>query len=798
MKQFEEIITVPDFLNRPAKPDKTIKVHVQDLLSAYDLLCHLGYITDVRLKRFIKLAILFHDYGKANLEFGKRLASHKKFNSETEVGHNLLSVWMVDPAIDYFSIKNATREREALAILRYTILNHHHYVNNLEELRKPETKRLAEKNLTGLPYFPLSVRDTNAIRDVKDNKYAIMATGILCKCDHAASGGMIIEYENDCLERGLEKLLEEWQNENRKASWNELQQFCRDHRQDNLVVTAPTGLGKTEAGLHWFGNTKCFYVLPLRTAISAMFERIRTQIIRGAAVENRLGLLDSDMFSVYEQLSEVKIGGNEELNILEYGRQTKQLSLPINISTPDQLFGFVFKNAGYEMQLSTLVYSKIIIDEIQAYDAELLAYIAYGIRRIYELGGKFCILTATLPPFIEDRLIHQPGCDLEVVRKDFSAQNNDVVRHYLHADDGQLTAGKVIAAYKRHCARGEKKKILVVCNTIKKAQEIYGELEAQNVANIHLLHSKFIKKDRRVKEKAILDDGRTTTVKSVIWISTSLVEASLDIDFDELHTELSDLCGLFQRMGRCNRKGQKNVSEANCFVYLTIEPKLLNKAANGYGFIDKTIHELSKEAIKNWEGIISDPDKQRLINQYLTKERVADDCPFIRKYKAGYQFVKDIEPEEYDKILMNFRNILAYTVIPKVVYDQNRQEIDEILAALQKIESTFEKNRLLSKDDSKRLNKIEIASVIRQRIKLENEFLQFTVGVGLYDVFYVGKKDKNKSAIIDIKKIRKKDNVFIIEGSYNEKMGYSRLSKRERQAKIPNYVWADCDTDAFI
>ena len=48
-------------------------------------------------------------------------------------------------------------------------------------------------------------------------------------------------------------------------------------------------------------------------------------------------------------------------------------------------------------------------------------------------------------------------------------------------------------------------------------------------------------------------------IQDGIWISTSLVEVSLDIDFDYLFTELLDLNSLLQRMGRLNRKGEKEI-----------------------------------------------------------------------------------------------------------------------------------------------------------------------------------------------------------------------------------------------
>ena len=78
-------------------------------------------------------------------------------------------------------------------------------------------------------------------------------------------------------------------------------------------------------------------------------------------------------------------------------------------------------------------------------------------------------------------------------------------------------------------------------------------------------YSKFIKVWKIIKEFEIIEFGKTykdnkiheLDKQSGIWISTSIVEASLDIDFDYLFTELQDLNSLFQRLGRCNRKGKK-------------------------------------------------------------------------------------------------------------------------------------------------------------------------------------------------------------------------------------------------
>ncbi|WP_242851190.1 hypothetical protein [Clostridium novyi] len=83
---------------------------------------------------------------------------------------------------------------------------------------------------------------------------------------------------------------------------------------------------------------------------------------------------------------------------MEQVDRTKQLSLPITVCTLDQLVDFIFKYEGYELKLATLSYSKLVIDEIQMYSPELVGFLIVALKHITEMGGKFSIVTATLPP----------------------------------------------------------------------------------------------------------------------------------------------------------------------------------------------------------------------------------------------------------------------------------------------------------------------------------------------------------------------------------------------------------------
>lgn len=95
--------------------------------------------------------------------------------------------------------------------------------------------------------------------------------------------------------------------------------------------------------------------MPIRTAINAIYDRIKNQILKDEKLKERLGLLHSESLSYYGS----HVG--QEMDILDYRNRGQALSLPLNISTLDQLFDFVFKYKGYEMKLATLAYSKLLL-----------------------------------------------------------------------------------------------------------------------------------------------------------------------------------------------------------------------------------------------------------------------------------------------------------------------------------------------------------------------------------------------------------------------------------------------------
>ena len=63
--------------------------------------------------------------------------------------------------------------------------------------------------------------------------------------------------------------------------------------------------------------------------------------------------------------------------------------------------------------------------------------------------------------------------------------------------------------------------------------------------------------------------------------------------------------------------------------------------------IDKTLYELSKEAILSADGQITENEKINLINEYLTRENLKN-SDYMRSYREIYDFIKIIPPYEFN------------------------------------------------------------------------------------------------------------------------------------------------------
>lgn len=671
-------VIVDELALAKSNPKETIQEHTDKLLENLALLRKLypNLFADIDWD-ILYWACVYHDMGKLNSKFQKRIKTGKRFINE--IPHGFLSLAF----IDYKMLKEKGFGNKDLKLLFQAVAYHHDRKmpfrnSDIEEefagLSAPSERFKYDKlpqKLFIAKYIDQGYFSVNERFYEEQGKLFfrfIMLEGLLNRLDYAASADIPVEKPNDFLEGAMDGLMCRWKEVNKKAHWNDLQEYMRNNTDKNVIIIAQTGMGKTEAGLLWLGNAKGFFTLPLKSAINAIYQRITKDVVLEDR-EDRVGMLHSDTFIRYLEQIELsdkdeKNDNKEDLSLDIYYTKTKQLSLPLTICTLDQLFSFVFRYRGFEQKLATLSYAKVIVDEVQMYSPELMAYLVLGLHYITHMGGKFAILTATLPTFFIDLLREQ-----NIHFENRQVFTDDRIRHSLKVLDKEINAEDIFSFSRQYGG----KKILVICNTIKSAVSIYHQLKekiAKENHQVQLLHSCFTKADRAEKEKHILEMGQSKSKESGIWISTQIVEASLDIDFDLLFTELSDLNGLFQRMGRCYRKRELDLLY-NCFVFTGSD-----KRCSGVGaFIDKEIHRLSKEALTSIDGVIREGQKVAMVEALYTKENLPDYYATITdlvRYVQCHQ-AYELDRKEASK---RFRGIDTVSVIPRKVFEEHKTEIN--------------------------------------------------------------------------------------------------------------------------
>lgn len=741
---------------------QTIEEHTNKLIELFNKFKEVyGKYFEKHELKLIKIACETHDLGKMNSRFQKKLYSsikrEKDFDTDkkldmlykelniTEIPHGVLSCSFLD--IDELKKEFDTVYIKALASAIY---NHHERKvvdNNGIDLENNKIKKIVEGDL--FKYYKLynenlkcSFRGITgkSIKIDVDNDYEfwlkfIVIKGMLNKIDYAASV-CVYNKEKRIYEFGINKDDFEMTADNscekvitkfkqKKYELKDCQKFMNNNKDKNIIVVASTGIGKTEGALLWVGNSKTFYTLPIKVSINAIYKRIWDENYYD---KNKFTFLHSDAKSIMRKDEEID---DYQLKYIE----TRHLIYPLTICTVDQLFYFVFKSLGTEKYAATLKYSKIIIDEIQSYTPDIISFLIFGLKVVNDLGGKFCIMTATLPPIVKYFLEETIGKEnIKIAEKPFYKEDdkgNIIIRHKIEYAEGDFD-------YKKILKKAKDKKVLVICNTVRRSQDVYIELKKENKQNIeiNLLHSRFIFKERKEKENKIQEFASTKEEKrnndAGIWISTQIVEASLDIDFDILYTDMCSADSLLQRMGRCYRNRIYKENEPNIFICDT--------KVGVETVYDKDIFEFSVEHIQEYNNkIFTEEDKQDYINKVYDIEKLKNVDNKNSYYKTIKKNIKDLEILPIGGIDKGtaeeqFRNIQNITVIPRIFYKElNEKNI------FQKYEEAFGEDK----------------------IDIIDEIMDYTLSAPLYFEKYCIKEIKNKGL----------ENIFISNSKYDKELG---------------------------
>lgn len=362
-----------------------------------------------------------------------------------------------------------------------------------------------------------------------DRNYSIWK-GVLMAADHLASA----------LSGKVEKLLPEmFVNPDmsfyskRTSKLYPLSVIDATDKRPHTLVTAPTGAGKTDFLLRRCQG-RLFYTLPFQASINAMYDRIRADLA-GTSAQIRLMHATSSL--------KIKDGKLEE-RIMQ-----RHIGASIKILTPHQVASIVFGIKGYEAMIVDLKDCDVVLDEIHTYSDSMQAIVLRLIEVLVHIGCRVHVGTATMPTVLYEKVLDLLGGKGSVYEVKLDAVELETFnRHVVHKRASFEACLPVVQTAVAH-----KEKLLVVCNQVKRSQEVYLRLKAlYPQVRMMLIHSRF-KRGQRQRAEERLKEVFNRSEEACIVVSTQVVEVSLDISFDVMVTECAPIDALIQRFGRINR-----------------------------------------------------------------------------------------------------------------------------------------------------------------------------------------------------------------------------------------------------
>lgn len=319
------------------------------------------------------------------------------------------------------------------------------------------------------------------------------------------------------------------------------------------TLTAPTGSGKTISSIafaleHARTNNlrRVIYVIPYTSIIDQTVGQF--EAIFGT---------DAVLPHYSEAPYQLKNESDMDETDLRRALAAENWNAPIVVTTAVQFFESLYSNATSRCRkLHNIADSVIVFDEAQTLPVPYLRPCVRAIAELVERYGSTAVLcTATQP---ELQPLFDESFDGDHVRvpeiSPFTRDDRDSFRRVTIKRLGDIALDALAERLGHH------KQVLCVVNTRSKAQCLHDRLAEDDAEGSFCLTTLQCAADRQrlfAEIRDRLDAGASCRV-----VSTSLIEAGVDVDFPVAYREEAGLDSVIQTAGRCNREGRRPVSES--------------------------------------------------------------------------------------------------------------------------------------------------------------------------------------------------------------------------------------------
>ena len=400
---------------------------------------------------------------------------------------------------------------------------------------------------------------------------------------------------------------------------------------DVYLMSMPTGSGKTLC------SAKCalmkalrehkkhiIYVIPYNSIISQTADQFQ-RIFNGQGNE------DERTANILRHQSTYSVEDDENADDaykLQVNQAVENWDADFIITTEVQFFETLFSNRRSRLRkMHNMADSVLIFDEAHLIPVGFMQPCLEGIAVLTKkLGCKAIFLTATMPDYKALLECYSlPGLRVRELVPDKS--RFAVFRKCRFQNLGRITEEQLLGRL------GSSPSTLVVVNSRKTARRLYKNLGGEARKGLYHLSTYMTKQDIQNAIDSIRKALTEATEDSdpVIVISTSLIEAGVDLDFCTAYRELTGLDSILQTGGRCNREGKRKSGDVYVFELsdrtgtrkADKDPKVIVTRA-----LLKEYPDVSEEAcIREYYQRVYLADKDKITGKSMARQMIANGIP---------------------------------------------------------------------------------------------------------------------------------------------------------------------------
>lgn len=362
---------------------------------------------------------------------------------------------------------------------------------------------------------------------------------------------------------------------------NRIYEFSKNHNKGVYKLSMPVGSGKTYAAFRYaisnaknFKRSRIFYCTAFLSVLEQNADSIKQVLGDQHILEHH-----SNVVEYFEDY-----GDNEDQKEYQGSEYIKESwESPVILTTIVQLSNTLFKDRSSNIRrFAKLIDSVIIIDEVQSLPSK--AIYNFNLMTNFLVHIMNCNIlhcTATQPNFDNQNTLQYPCLYGDESKESFlidSIDNPEVfdrVEYYslLGEDFNVVLNTKDIIDHIKAQLKHEMS-ALVVLNTKRAVSNLYNGLKNDREIQDWGWEIVYLTTNQCPKHRLeIIQDMKERLAelrkgnhqKKLICVSTKLVEAGVDIDFDLVYRSLAGIDSIIQCGGRCNREGKK-ISKGRLYI----------------------------------------------------------------------------------------------------------------------------------------------------------------------------------------------------------------------------------------